>query len=115
TLPGTDVAGDVVAVLSEAAGDALGIDGLSLSVSDPADLQRRAREAAFADACNRAEQYAALAERELGPVRHVRDLTDHAGPSPRQARAVTFEAGSMPIEAGEHTVQASVQVTWELC
>lgn len=114
TLSGTDLAGEVVTTLSEAAGDTLGVDGLSLSVSDPADLQRRARETAFANARDRAEQLATLAGRELGPVRHVRDLTDHTGPGPRLARAAAFDAGSMPIEAGEHTVRASVQVTWEL-
>ncbi|USQ78959.1 SIMPL domain-containing protein [Ornithinimicrobium faecis] len=115
SLPGTDLAGEVVTALSEAAGDTLGIDGLSLSVSDPAELQRAAREAAFADARERAEQFAALAGRELGTVRGVRDQPgDGGGPSPKLARAAAFDSGSMPIEAGEHTVTATVHVIWEL-
>ncbi|WP_161958548.1 SIMPL domain-containing protein [Ornithinimicrobium cavernae] len=113
SLPGTDLAGEVVSVLSEAAGDALGIDGLTLSVADQADLHARAREAAFADARARAEQYAALAERTLGAVRGVRDVPDAEGPVPRPARAAFAEA-SMPVEAGEHTVAARVTVSWEL-
>lgn len=115
SLPGTDLAGEVVTVLSEAAGDTLGIDGLSLSVSDPAELQRAAREAAFADARERAEQFAALAGRELGTVREVRDVPGHSGgPMPKLARAAAFDATSMPIEAGEHSVTATVTVTWGL-
>lgn len=115
TLRGTELAGQVVTAVSEAAGDALGIDGLSLSVSDPDELQVRAREAAFADARERAEQYAALADRTLGAVRAVVDAPAGHGPVPKLARAAAFAAdAAMPIEGGEHTVSASVTVTWEL-
>lgn len=115
SLPGTDLAGEVITTLSDAAGDSLGIDGLSLSVSDPAELQRSAREAAFADARERAEQFADLAGRELGTVREVRDVPGHAGgPAPRLARAAAFDASSMPIEAGEQSVTATVTVSWDL-
>lgn len=115
SLPGTDLAGEVVAALSDAAGDALGIDGLSLSLSDPSALQRSAREAAYADARERAEQFAALAGRELGVMRSLRDVPDQGGgPSPKLARAAAFDAASMPIEAGEQSVTATVTVTWDL-
>lgn len=115
TVRGTDLAGEVVTAVSEAAGDALRIEGLSLSVSDPADLQVRAREAAFEDARERAAQYAALAGRSLGAVRAVVDVPGGPAPMPRMARATTFAADApMPIEGGEHTVPASVTVTWEL-
>lgn len=116
TLPGTDLAGEVVTAVSQAAGDALGIDGVSLTVADPAELQVRAREAAFEDARERAEQYAALAGRALGLVRGVRDVPG-GGPSPmpRMARAAAFSAdAAMPIEGGEHSVSATVTVIWEL-
>lgn len=113
TLPGTDLAGEVITTLSQAAGDALGIDNLSLAMSDQSAVQHNAREAAFADARERAEQYAALAGRTLGAVRGVRDAPAAAGPGPKLARAA-FDASSMPIEAGEHTVTATVQVVWEL-
>ena len=115
SLSGTDLAGEVITTLSEAAGDTLGIDGLSLSVSDPGALQRSAREAAFADARERAEQFADLAGRELGAVRAVRDVPGHGGgPMPKLARAAAFDAASMPIEAGEQSVTATVTVTWDL-
>lgn len=114
TLPGTDLAGEVITALSEAAGDALGIDNLSLTVADSADLLVSAREAAFADARNRAAQYAALAGRELGTVRRVRDLPSAgAGPMPKLAR-MAADGAAMPVEGGEHTVSAAVTVRWGL-
>lgn len=114
TLPGTDLAGEVVTALSEAAGDALGIDNLSLTVADSADLLVRAREAAFADALARAEQYAALAGRRLGVVRRVRDVPEAGGgPAPQLAR-MALDGAAMPIQGGEHTVTATVTVRWEL-
>lgn len=115
SLRGTELAGQVVTDVSEAAGDALRIDGLSLSVSDPADLQVRARVAAFDDARERAEQFAELAGRRLGAVRAMVDAPTGRSPMPRMAKAASFDAGAaMPIEGGEHAVSASVTVTWDL-
>lgn len=114
-VAGTERAGEVLTAVSEAAGDALRIDGLSLSVADQADLMVRARDAAFADARDRAEQYAVLAGRGLGAVRAVLDLPEQHAPAPKLARAAVFDsAGSMPIEGGEHAVNASVTVRWDL-
>ncbi|NLG20723.1 MAG: SIMPL domain-containing protein [Actinomycetales bacterium] len=115
TVAGTELAGQLVTDVSEAAGDALRIDGLSLRVADPAELQTRAREAAFDDARERAEQYAALAGRSLGAVRSVVAAPAGHSPMPKMARAMAFsDGGAMPIEGGEHSVSASVTVTWEL-
>lgn len=114
-LGGTELAGEVITALSQAAGDALGIDGLSLTVADPTDLQVRAREAAFQDARERAEQFAALAGRTLGTVRAISDAPVSHGPQPKMVRAAAFAAdAAMPIESGEHSVSASVTVVWEL-
>ncbi|MCK0111571.1 SIMPL domain-containing protein [Ornithinimicrobium sp. F0845] len=114
TVAGTDLAGEVVTAVSGAAGDALRIDGLSLTVADPADLQVRARDAAFDDARERAEQYAELAGRSLGAVRTVVDAPSGHVPMPKLARAAAFSDAAMPIEGGEHSVSASVTVTWDL-
>ncbi|TQL51690.1 hypothetical protein FB467_2844 [Ornithinicoccus hortensis] len=114
TLAGTDLAGEVLTAVSTAAGDALGIDNLALTVADSTELLVSAREAAFADARGRAEQYAALAGRELGRVSGVRDVPDTgSGPAPRLARMVA-DGASMPIQGGEHTVSVTVTVRWEL-
>src|SRR5512139_2572231 len=56
--------GELIKALARAAGDAFGLDGVSLEVADPAPLLERARTAAFEDARAKAEQYAALAGRQ---------------------------------------------------
>lgn len=116
TFAGTDVAGESITALSAAAGDALGIDSVSLTVSDPAPLLDRARESAFNDAQHRATQFARLAGRSLGAVLAVRDAPAQAGPEPRMFRMAQADAaaGGMPVAPGEHTVTASVTVRWEL-
>ncbi len=115
TVRDRDQAGDVLGALAEAAGDALGVDQVSLEVSDPSPLLERARAAAFAEARGKAEQYAALAAepsgRCSGSGRHRR--ADGPGPSP--LRAMAAESGAaMPLEPGESTVTTSVVVRFGL-
>lgn len=107
--------GDLIQALAGAAGDAFGLDGVTLEVADPAPLLERARAAAFTDARARAEQYAGLAGRALGPVLRVTETVDRGGPAPRAfARAAMDTDGGMPVEAGESTVTASVTVRFGL-
>lgn len=95
-----------------AAGDAAQLDSLTFGVSDPAAASRQAREAAFADAQAKADQYAALAGRELGAVVEVEDGAS-APPPPRPLRATALAMDSaLPVDAGEQTVPASVRVRW---
>jgi uncharacterized protein len=107
--------GDLVRALAGAAGDAFGLDGVTLEVADPAPLLVRARAAAFEDARARAEQFAGLAGRPLGPVLRVTEGPDRGVPAPRFAAKAAMEAtGGMPVEAGESTVTASVTVRFGL-
>jgi uncharacterized protein len=107
--------GDLVNALAGAAGDAFGLDGVTLEVADPAPLLERARAAAFADARAKAEQYAALAGRPLGPVLRVTEQPDRAIPMPRfAAKAAMDVGGAMPVEAGESAVSATVTVRFGL-
>lgn len=107
--------GELLPALAAAAGDAFGLDGVSLEVAEPAPLHERARAAAFADARGRAEQYAALAGRELGPVLRVTEAPGGPAPVPRMRAAVAADAmASMPVEAGEARVSASVSVRFGL-
>jgi uncharacterized protein YggE len=106
--------GALIEAFAGAAGNALTIEGISLDVADPEPLLTAAREAAFADARTKAEQYAALAGRELGKVVELSDV-EAGGPQPRFARmAFASGAADMSVEAGEHTVTATVAVRWEL-
>ncbi len=110
-----DRVGALIEALAGAAGDAFGLDGVTLEVADPAPLLERARTAAFEDARAKAEQYAALARRPLGPVLRVSEEADAGMPVPRFAvKAAMDVAGGMPVEAGESTVTASVTVRFGL-
>jgi uncharacterized protein YggE len=99
--------------LAAAAGDAFGLDGVSLEVADQRPLHERARAAAFADARARAEQYAALAGRPLGPVLRVTE-TGGGQPAPKLRAMAADAMASMPVEAGESQVSASVLVRFGL-
>jgi uncharacterized protein YggE len=94
------------------AGNALTIDSIGLEVADPEPLLAAARDAAFADARAKAEQYAALAGRGLGKVERLSDVVE-GGAQPRFAR-MAAGAAEMSVELGENTVTASVVVRWEL-
>jgi hypothetical protein len=68
---------DLIAAFAAAAGNALTINRISLSLNDPEPLAEQAREAAFASAQTKAEQFARLSGRarrrrvgsgERGPV-----------------------------------------------
>jgi uncharacterized protein YggE len=100
----------LVDAFAGAAGDALTIDHIGLDIGEPEPVLARAREAAFADARHKAEQYAALSGRRLGKVRRLRDVVT-GGAEPRyELMAASRAAG---VELGENTVTASVAVRWE--
>lgn len=94
-------------------GNALLVDQVALDVADRAEGLGRARDAAFADARAKAEQYAALAGASLGAVVEVAEA-GAALPVARPARAMREMAMAMPVEAGEQELSASVTVRWRL-
>ncbi|MDO5504558.1 MAG: SIMPL domain-containing protein [Actinomycetia bacterium] len=95
-----------------AAEDALLIDGITLSIADPAPLLAQARENAFADARARAEEYARFAGRTLGAVSWIGDhVTSGPGPRMYAMRDGAAEA-SMSIAPGESTLTAQLAVRW---
>jgi uncharacterized protein len=109
-----DSVGAVVDAVAEAAGNSLAVDSIQLDLSDASALQDEARTAAFLDARAKAAQYAALSDATLGDVLTV--VEGAVGPgSPRpMMRTMALAESSMPVEAGEQTVTASVTVTWQL-
>ena len=70
-----------------------------------------AREAAFADATAKAEQFAALAGRTLGSVQWIDERPDGGGPRPMMAMRAMAE--SMPVATGDAEIGVSVTVHWE--
>ena len=69
--------------------------------------------AAFADAHARAEQYARLAGRSLGPVVEIREEPGVPGTVPRLLAAKAV-GDALVVEPGTQDVRASVTVRWEL-
>ena len=107
--------GGLLAAAVAAAGDDAVINGLQFSVDDPTALRAAAREAAWADAKNRAMQLAELADATLGQALTI-DEVPGAGVVPR-GRAVRMEAAfasDVPIEAGTESVAVTLTVTFSL-
>jgi uncharacterized protein YggE len=105
-----DAAGALLTALAESVGDRLEVEGVSLEVADQAEGSRTAREAAYADAVDRATHLAGLAGAELGQVQDVAEGGAATGPV-RMARAVSASASFQP---GETSLGAAVTVTFQL-
>ncbi len=92
------------------------IGGISFTVDDPSALQTNARNAALTDARARAE---AMAQAIGGTVGQVLSVTENIGQPPqlfeRSMAADQATGGSaVPIQPGQQTITAQVQVTYEL-
>lgn len=114
-----DALGVVETILSEVVtrgGVGVRIDSVTLSSRDPVAAARTARDAAFQDAAAKAQQYAALAGRELGAVIRVDETAHRTGAVPLAAFARTGSSGeglnSMPMGTGDTEIGVSVTVGW---
>lgn len=112
-------AGQAISDAAAAGGNATRINGVSFDIEDNAKLIQAARDAAFADAKAKAEQYAQLAGRRLGNVISIREETNYDNaPMPYAydtAAGGTVAAGkAMSIEAGSQQVSVNSSVSWEL-
>ncbi len=111
-----DAVGRILEAAAAAVGNSLLVDQVRLDVSDRSAGLREARDGAFADARAKAEQYAALADRQLGAVLGMAE----AGSVPVAAGRMKMMAmaadssGGMPMEGGDLDISTSVTVTWEL-
>jgi uncharacterized protein YggE len=114
TVHDVDTAGAVVTAAVEAGGTASRVRGMSLTSSAPEEALTAARDAAWANALEKARQYADLSGRELGVVLTVRER-----PRNRFHHGVAMAAAggggpALPIEPGTRSVRASVTVRWRL-
>ncbi|NTV65551.1 MAG: SIMPL domain-containing protein, partial [Oscillochloris sp.] len=90
--------------------------GVSFMLADPAAALAQARDAAVANARARAEQ---LAKGSGASVGQVLVISENIGaspvvPLPMMERAVANDASSVPVQAGQLSYTAQVQVTYEL-
>lgn len=115
TVRELDAVGRVLEAAAAAIGNALLVDQVRLDVADRGTGLREARDAAFADARSKAEQYAALSGSRLGDVLGVAEGGIGPVGMPKRAFAVSRDlAEGMPIEGGDLDLVASVTVTWAL-
>ncbi|MEQ8599317.1 MAG: SIMPL domain-containing protein [Devosia sp.] len=92
------------------------VNGVSFSVADPSELLDEARKLAFANARDKAELYAGVADATLGDLEQISERQDFNAPQPYPMYARAEMAGSapVPVEAGEMSFAITVNVTWDL-
>ena len=104
--------GDVLDALVEAGANQL--DGIVFDIEDKATLLDEARRQAVADARHTAELLATSAGTSLGPIVAVTDLGQQSVPPQMLRSDMIGAAASVPIEAGEATIDTRVTTVWEL-
>lgn len=114
TVHRTDVgtAGELIATVLGAGGDAARLHETSWQLTDDAELLVAARAAAVADATDRATQYAGLGGLRLGRVMSIAE-SEHGG-GRGASQSVRKSASGPPLESGQQLVSISVEMTWEL-
>jgi hypothetical protein len=108
-----EVANDLLTRLAYEVGTRIQVEGVDMTVLDPAEEIRRAREAAFADARAKAEHLAALAGAALGQVEAVGE-GGAPGPMPGGGFAAMAKSADVGLQPGETKISASLTVTWSL-
>ncbi len=110
--PDIESAGGLLTALAEEVGDRLEIEGVSLEVSDQTAATAAAREAAYADAVERATHLAGLAGAGLGDVQDVVEGGGFGGgPVRAAAKALSADASFQP---GESSIGSAVTMTFQL-
>lgn len=90
------------------------INGINFQRTDAAAAEDDARRAAVEDARHKAEVLAAAAGLELGPVLSLRDAPVRGGPQPMMMRAEAARDSVTPVEAGQLSLSAEVQIEYAL-
>lgn len=113
-----DRAGAVLQAVADAGGDSTRIHGVSFTLEDNQQLLEAAREAAFADARAKAEQYAELAGSDLGGLVAVSEQTTNRPPAQQfggsEAARDAVAAPAPPVEPGQQEVSVRVEARWNL-
>ena len=106
---------NLIAKIAEIGG--VNVDNTTFSVKDQSKASQDAREKAFKDAQNKAEQLAKLAGVSLWKVINIVDQTVQTYPGPVYAMAKGASADSVatsPLSAGQTEVSMSVTVSYEI-
>jgi uncharacterized protein len=115
TLRNLSTAGKVLSAVVAAGGKNVTVQQLSLDLESDSALVTDARAAAFASAKAKAQQYAVLASRTLGPVLSVSETSSDAQPQVFASAAAAASSGSsVPVAAGSQNVSVDVTVVFSL-
>ncbi|KUI02402.1 hypothetical protein AU190_00990 [Mycolicibacterium acapulense] len=110
-----NTAPQVFGIIASRGGNATRINNVTLAIEDDSQLVREARARAFNDAKSRAEQYALLAELDLGKVISISEVPSSSPPTPYQGpRGQAADMATVPIEPGQQAVGFNVTVVYEL-
>lgn len=110
-----NTAPQVFGIIAGRGGNATRINNVTLAIEDDSQLVREARARAFNDAKSRAEQYALLAELDLGKVISISEVPASSPPTPYPTpRGPAAEMAAVPIEPGQQAVGFNVTVVYEL-
>lgn len=114
TLLGLNTLGPLLTDIATSGLEGARIDRVSLSSSDPSAAGVLAREAAVADAGQRAQQYAGLVGRTVGAVLEISEVDPGHSPRPMREAKMMAMSADMPVAAGESAVTAAVSIRYEL-
>lgn len=109
-----DQAGELVSKTLGSAGNAARLHHLAFEADDDSAAKTQARQLAFADARAKAELYAELVGRELGPVSRLVENDTASGAVPMRKMAYSGGRGaSMPVEPGSLDIEIRIDVNWD--
>ena len=112
-----DKVGDIIDSVAGSGGDFTQIGGIEFSVEDPTPYKDEAREKAFAQAKDKAEQLATLSGLTLGEVTYVTETSYYASTvrmSVNEFGAPAPGEASTPISPGEQEISVSIQVAFDI-
>lgn len=112
TIRNLDSAGSLLDQVVQAGANR--IYGVNFGLSDPSAAQAQARDKAVADAKARAEQLAQQAGATVGQVLVITESVGSGPVAPMPAMARADSMAEAPIQAGQQSYSAQVQVTYEL-
>ncbi|MFJ3582471.1 SIMPL domain-containing protein [Streptomyces sp. NPDC090127] len=108
-----DRAGSVIGAVTEAAGNAGRVNGVSFDVADRKGLRSRAREVAYQDAYDKAVQHARLSGHRLGRLVSLSE-TEGSGGGPGAVPEMPSDAPGVPLAPGEIEEQVTLTAVYEL-
>ena len=109
--------GAVIDAAAVAGGDLTRIDSIGFTIDEPSAYYDEARAKAMADAADKAEQLADMADIKLGKPTYITESTYYPYPAYREdflGKVAAAPAMETPISAGEMEITINVQVAYAI-